>query len=1434
MTRAMFRFLPWLPALPLPVSTSCLTTIVPPTERKNIMIDGTEMSLGIWALGWESAVVYAHMFKILAEERLGYNVRFYIDWSGIVESGLWAIAGCEEGGEGETPAPGCVLEVGEAVSRFHLNFETFAHYLTSAITRLEEHFPARRPTNLGEVGYSATEGTFFRSSTLLRAISEEGMGLDSYRFYNASWYDPGKYFDTLDYVDAVIANITTTGAYSCSTMPVLTDHPQMSHYAEYFGDWNGTQSVDGDIHGKCWGSDHWWASPACRDDLSRCVPWVTFSSWGLQGILHKATHHNMPVAITSFPNFHDWVSVVRETNVCTYWWVPDLSFIGLDMAQLLFTPYDETEQDSGILITAFDLVSLEKWAHPELENEAIEVWKSALAMDVNFAQMLGVLTSINDGLTSEEAACQFLREHEELYESWIPQDDECALGQGLHSGVCDWCEQATFSAEHPENNNSRLCMPCEGGQFQQFLGETACSVCEAGLYSTEGSDSCTYCAKGTYQPQSGSTACEPCGAHETTENIASTNIAHCICSVGFYPSDGQCVPCPSRSTTLDSGSLDVMACLCQEETYMNIARTACLDCPVGMRCAEGNDPPLLAAGYWADASDDHTRHYSVFRCRDVHQCPGDIPAGGCASNREGVGCASCVTGTVPRSNSGSCERCDGTSWLPMLLAVGLCCAGLVSLCLYTLVDVTKANVNTVAVGICLGQMVIAVQSMSVLGNLEVEWVEPVLSLTKVIAVIGFKLEVLNISCAMPDSNVISLFLGKMMIFPFLSLVLGCLLFCMKRFLKLKVTVDSGINSLGLLYMVLFMTLSVVALEPFQCLDSPNETSSMSSNPSVLCDGNATFVSLAIVGVLGLIVYCVFLFAMLVYVTLQYPVWIASGQGAMVMRRYRFVFQRFSVECYYFAPFYLMRNFLLALLPVIFANHGHRQIFGFSIVLLAFGFLQAMLQPWRGRLPNYLDALVTACLVLSLIGACLLLPRSKGTQTLMQLDMQFVLCGLVILSMGAFSVIMVMHFWKRFLPTAPYIAFLSHHKGGCAAGARLLKMDLERFTGGKIFLDSDNLDNLEFLLHMVRSSSQSVVVLLTRETLRRPWCAGELATAQQNSVPMICVAYDDYQDPEDEELTVQGLKNVWSAENFAQVALQGVTLEHVLEAYLKIKGAEKMEMRRVARVMDGGDAFETASENLVQRVGRFCVSGSLVHKWRSLDRHVVKGCVEVFVLANCIDGEAISRALILTQLLQKVTQKVVSRLFHQSEVRNMVSEAHPNFLVVSLTSDALASDIFVSTLLAVMTVWRRAHVLVVKSSDFKFPTKEFLDTSVCPQLAKKMDEEEEKLRDLFSFLLSEVALPFSPESHSLLLDAEVDRLSQRMLKYKGGPKLPSKSSSALSAPPAGEDTKLEEETVDPKIWETPNEDLNAPVEQETNMGFMDNPPETREREVDVVI
>eukprot|EP00959_Pyramimonas_sp_CCMP1952_P068605 1431930-Pyramimonas_sp.AAC.1 len=67
-----------------------------------------------------------------------------------------------------------------------------------------------------------------------------------------------------------------------------------------------------------------------------------------------------------------------------------------------------------------------------------------------------------------------------------------------------------------------------------------------------------------------------------------------------------------------------------------------------------------------------------------------------------------------------------------------------------------------------------------------------------------------------------------------------------------------------------------------------------------------------------------------------------------------MFQRFTAKCFYFTPIYLMRTLFIALIPVIFADYGHRQMIFLVLTMVVFGKIHATYQPWRGAIPNMLD------------------------------------------------------------------------------------------------------------------------------------------------------------------------------------------------------------------------------------------------------------------------------------------------------------------------------------------------------------------------------------------------------------------------------------------------------------------------------------------------
>merc|ERR1711988_574319 len=92
------------------------------------------------------------------------------------------------------------------------------------------------------------------------------------------------------------------------------------------------------------------------------------------------------------------------------------------------------------------------------------------------------------------------------------------------------------------------------------------------------------------------------------------------------------------------------------------------------------------------------------------------------------------------------------------------------------------------------------------------------------------------------------------------------------------------------------------------------------------------------------------------------------------------------------------------------------------------------------------------------------------------------------------------------PEKPFARFLCHHKAATGAFARLLKIELVASDAfkGRIFIDSDDLTDIDMLFEYVGHQSDKVLVLCSTDLIMRPWCMGELVTAVANRVPTLKV------------------------------------------------------------------------------------------------------------------------------------------------------------------------------------------------------------------------------------------------------------------------------------------------------------------------------------------
>lgn len=128
-------------------------------------------------------------------------------------------------------------------------------------------------------------------------------------------------------------------------------------------------------------------------------------------------------------------------------------------------------------------------------------------------------------------------------------------------------------------------------------------------------------------------------------------------------------------------------------------------------------------------------------------------------------------------------------------------------------------------------------------------------------------------------------------------------------------------------------------------------------------------------------------------------------------------------------------------------------------------------------------------------------------------------------------------------------FLSKRDVSVSPGSlcRLIKLVASKHTSTQIFLDSDQLKDLDLIFDTIRCTTHSVVVVLTPQVLTRMWCAGEIVTAFKNkilTVPLLCDGYT----PPDVEL-LDHLEEIWTGQQKQILSVHGISLEDVRNAYV---------------------------------------------------------------------------------------------------------------------------------------------------------------------------------------------------------------------------------------------------------------------------------------------
>ncbi|CAE7316290.1 GRM1 [Symbiodinium sp. CCMP2456] len=893
-------------------------------------------------------------------------------------------------------------------------------------------------------------------------------------------------------------------------------------------------------------------------------------------------------------------------------------------------------------------------------------------------------------------------------------------------------------------------LACPRGTFANSTGLTACLPCPRGTAARDvGSVECTPCQPGFEAPREGMEACTRCepGSYMPSEKGA------------------RCMPCGQNQITLYSGAVEEDECLCPEGSFMCQSR-GCTPCVEGLDCPVGSEIPQQRGGFWTEFSGAGQCDFVVLRCRDQKECPAG-PLGLCAPGREGLACNNCKEKYFP--TEGGCEPCGEVDILPTLLFLMVVLVGLFLLSISSL-EPNQVSLNTLTAFAVTSQLVMAVQSLSSIRELALEWQEPVKTLVDLSRVFAFDLHIIRITCFYGTDTPALHFISQMLACPAACGVLLCSWVVSKLCGRPK-PMDTILNHCGLLFFAFFLSITLTIIMPFQCVPNPDGRLSMSNDPGIVCyesDEHSVLVALAVIGFLS---QPAAVLAWATFAIIMYPRRVATGRGLRMVNKHRFLFHRFKPANYYFGLVLLYRNGLVALLPVILVGVPSLQVPLMGAVLLASTAIQAHLCPWRTARANLVDFLLTSFLLVTLLGAAPLLQTSDKDALVV---LSWLLCipvlGILVVALSALARTAMMHFQKRLL----FGIFLCHHKGGAGSLCRLMKILIARHTSTRVFLDCDQLENLDFLFDIIRTSTKSVVVVLTPELLRRVWCGGEITTAWMNkitTVPLIC---DGFRPLSDEAQKM--IPSLWTPQQKQILANYGVEIDAVHAAYDWLQHELiPLEMPRFGPV--------TSRETAVVDMLRLCGLAPALRSTQLTQLNILSSSssqafpsiparARILVTSSVTDAECLSACEVFTLVLMAHLHVECAVVHNARHMSNWKPFAY--YLVVLLFRGIFRDQTFAKILLSADSPSQSGRSLelvsVIADTHFDFPSIESLEMATEEEYVGGVlsDPATTLPRNLFSVyrdLLNVLALPFSPLASEGLQQRQVAEIAGRLHRYK---------------------------------------------------------------------
>jgi hypothetical protein len=473
-----------------------------------------------------------------------------------------------------------------------------------------------------------------------------------------------------------------------------------------------------------------------------------------------------------------------------------------------------------------------------------------------------------------------------------------------------------------------------------------------------------------------------------------------------------------------------------------------------------------------------------------------------------------------------------------------------------------------------------------------------------------------------------------------------------------------------------------------------------------------------------------------WVVWNYPTRMAEGDASYLMK-WNFMFFRYKVDKYWYVLVFLTRNTIIAVTPAI--PDGVWQILLLQMVLTLSLIVVTFVQPWRVTLANLMEVVVNFG-ILCRLRFC----RDR-------LEVVSTICSMAVL-VGFMSIPVCLAYalYLKLRSRKPFQLFLCHHKEDAGALARLLKMFLHEDPYRKdVFVDSDDLSNLDTLFTMVAADTETLAVICTPKILTRPWCIGEICTARESKVRILPVYIGNFKPPDSVHID----QIVYGSANLECLLENGIALRLVADT-LKWFGTIEYHLRAPGQL---------SRDDIHALVG--CLAhlqkGEIAEHHELHNVHYKKHveAPKTIVLADISRSETMASARILIKLLFPLVCGDIELLPHlfqdciSEEVSGATIIRESARLLLICSSGCFGLRGFLDPVLESARRWLPA-VPVVCDAGFQFPSPEFYGLLLHNALAQqKTQEDADLLTDYVAHVFKHIATVFQPHGSIVLLQTQ---------------------------------------------------------------------------------